>query len=231
MAGGILGGMLGGMLFRGLGFGGYGGGLFGIILILGIGYLLFRMVNRGREEPISSRGSYGMEGYQPSPAPPQQNYGQAFQPGNGDVATGLSHIRQMDAGFDENSFNDNVMDIFFNIQGAWMNRDLTAVSTLLTAEMYGLLQEDVKQLLREGRVNRLENIAVRSVEIVDAWQEQGEDFITARIYANLLDYTTDDTTGTVVAGSKTDPVKFEEFWTFTRPVGNNKWQLSAITQK
>jgi len=63
------------------------------------------------------------------------------------------------------------------------------------------------------------------------WQESGQDYITASIYANLLDYTTDDTTGAVVAGSKTEPVKFEECWTFTRPVGNKPWQLSAINQK
>ena len=35
----------------------------------------------------------------------------------------------------------------------------------------------------------------------------------------------------VVSGSKTDPVKFEEYWTFTRPVGNNPWRLSGIDQK
>ena len=55
-------------------------------------------------------------------------------------------------------------------------------------------------------------------------------YITVRFYANLLDYTVDETTGQVVSGSKTEPVKFEEYWTFTRPVGNNPWQLSAITQ-
>jgi predicted lipid-binding transport protein (Tim44 family) len=32
------------------------------------------------------------------------------------------------------------------------------------------------------------------------------------------------------SGSKTEPVKFEEYWAFTRPVGNNPWQLSAINQ-
>lgn len=59
----------------------------------------------------------------------------------------------------------------------------------------------------------------------------GQDYVTALIYANLLDYTTDETSGAVVDGSKTDPVKFEEFWTFTRRVGSNPWQLSAIAQK
>jgi predicted lipid-binding transport protein (Tim44 family) len=68
------------------------------------------------------------------------------------------------------------------------------------------------------------------VEISEVWQEAGKDFITVRFYANLLDYTTDEMSGAVVSGSKTEPVKFEEFWTFTRPVGNNPWQLSAINQ-
>jgi predicted lipid-binding transport protein (Tim44 family) len=37
-------------------------------------------------------------------------------------------------------------------------------------------------------------------------------------------------TGAVISGSKTEPVKFKEYWTFTRPVGANPWQLSAIRQ-
>jgi predicted lipid-binding transport protein (Tim44 family) len=236
MAGGLLGGMLGGMLFRSLGFGGggFGGsgiGLFEIILIAGIGYMIYRMVTR-RQREASSMGSYDQQGYQQTyQAPPVYGGTASFGAPAGDVATGLSHIRQMDASFDEDRFSDQVMDIFFKIQGAWMNRDLAPAGSLLTGEMRGILQGDVDNLLREKRVNRLENIAVRNVEIVEAWQETGQDYVTALIYANLLDYTTDDTTGQVVAGSKTEPVKFEEYWTFTRPVGNNPWQLAAINQK
>ena len=137
----------------------------------------------------------------------------------------------MDPSFDENRFNDSVMDMFFKIQGAWMNRDLATVAVIMTEEMRRIFQGDIDRMLQEKRVNRLENIAVRSVEIVEAWQEVGQDYLTVLIYANLLDYTTDDATGQVVAGSKTDPVKFEEYWTFTRPVGNNPWRLSGIDQK
>jgi len=34
----------------------------------------------------------------------------------------------------------------------------------------------------------------------------------------------------VVEGSRAEPVKFEEYWTFVRPVGPNAWRLSAIQQ-
>jgi predicted lipid-binding transport protein (Tim44 family) len=230
MAGGLIGGMLGGMLFRGLGFGGGGFGLFGILLIAGICFFIYRMVKTRREEPISYQGTYDQGGYQQSYTPPPQDFAHINNTGPADPSTGLAYIRQMDPNFDENRFNDNVMDIFFKVQSAWMNRDLAPVGTLLTAEMGRIIQEDIDKMLREKQVNRLENIAVRSVEIVEAWQEQGQDYINARIYANLLDYTIDDATGAVVEGSKTDPVKFEEYWTFVRAVGNNPWRLSAITQ-
>jgi predicted lipid-binding transport protein (Tim44 family) len=232
MAGGIMGGMLGGMLFRSLGFGGggWGGGggigLFEIILIGGIIFLIYRMVRRRRGQENAS--TYAG---QPQPSSWQAAQSPQYTAEPDDVDAGLAHIRQMDSSFDESRFNDNVMDLFFKIQGAWMNRDLSPVTALLTDEMRRVLQEDVDKLRREGRVNRLENIAVRNVDITEAWQESGQDFITTLIYANLLDYTTDDASGAVVSGSKTDPVKFEELWTFTRPVGNNPWRLSAIDQK
>ena len=235
MAGGIVGGMLGGMLFRSLGMAGAGGmggggiGLFEIILLAGIGYLIYRFVKKKREAN-AAYSSYG-GAYQGGTMTPVSGGYLGNDPQPDDVAAGLAHIRQMDASFDENRFNDLVMDNFFKIQGAWMNRDLTPVTGLLTDEMKRIFQEDLDRLLRDKQVNRLENIAVRNVEIAEVWQESGQDFITALIYANLLDYTTDDATGAVVSGSKTEPVKFEEYWTLTRPVGNNPWRLSAINQK
>lgn len=236
MAGGIMGGMLGGMLFRSLGFGGGGMaggggiGLFEILLLAGIGYLIYRFIKKNRQSAAATAGSFP-GGYQGGTAAPAFGGYHGAQAVPNDVNAGLSHIRQMDPSFDEQRFNDGVMDIFFRIQSAWMNRDLSPVTGILTDEMKRTFQEDIDRLLRDKQVNRLENIAVRNVDIAEVWQESGQDYITALIYANLLDYTADDTTGAVVAGSKTEPVKFEEYWTFTRPVGYNQWRLSAINQK
>jgi len=242
MAGGLAGGMLGSMLFSsfagagaGTGAGGTGGGigLFEIILLAGGGYLLFRFIKKKRAESellpvgqgVSQRGTVI-----PISSTPQ-HYEPAVASVVDGVETGLAHIRQMDHSFDTDRFNDLVMDNFFRIQGAWMSRDLSSVEGVLTDEMKQIFQADLDQLLHDKRVNRLENIAVRNVEVTEVWQESGQDYITASIYANLLDYTTDEITGAVVSGSKTEPVKFEEFWTFIRPVGNNPWRLADITQK
>jgi predicted lipid-binding transport protein (Tim44 family) len=193
--------------------GGYGGpGIFDILLLAGIGYLIYRYVKKRRESQEAYPQQYGATDYQPT----QVGYSTTASPAAGvlvdDLGTGLANVRQMDYSFDEGRFKDTVMDLFFKVQGAWMNRDLTPVISILTEEMRGVLQEDVQRLIRERRINRLENIAVRTVEITEAWQESGQDFITAQIYANLLDYTTDDA-GQVVEGRRTEPVKFEEYWT------------------
>jgi len=230
---GMAGGFLGSMLFGGLGhagmggFGGSGFGLFEIILLGGLLYLLYRYFIK-RKQAESPAGDYYQTGVSPSmekqtpyTTPPYQD--------QGDANAGISHIRQMDPSFDENRFTDMCMDSFFKIQGAWANRDMNGVKGILTGEMLGILQGDADKLKMEKKINKLDNIAVRSVEITESWQEGGMDFITVRFLASLLDYTTSEA-GEILSGSKTDPVKFEEYWTFTRPVGNNAWQLSAINQ-
>ncbi len=240
MLGGIAGGFLGSMLFRSLGWGGFGDGMgggigfFEIALLALVLFLLYRFIKRRREAAITNTyyqeaGTTG-SGYQQSYGP-DPTYGTvSTAPSESDSQQGLRYIKQMDPYFDEQKFRDLCMDYFFKIQGAWTGRDVTSVRNLLTTEMYRTIQGDVDKLRSEKKVNRLENIAVRSVEITEAWQEQGQDYITVHFYANLLDYVIDETSGQVVSGSKTDPVKFEEYWTFTRSVGSNPWQLSAINQ-
>jgi len=243
MAGGLVGGFLGGMLFRSLGFaglGGMGGGGFGLMdmVILGaIGFAIYWVVKQRRlaapaEGPYQRQsvgqadaawGERGQERYQLAGS-------QATMVQETDLDQGLAYVRQMDSGFEEGRFREACTDLFFKVQAAWGNRDLDSVRAILTPQMYSQLAEDVERLKTERRINRLENIAVRSIELTEAWQEKGQDYVTVRFLANLLDYTVDEGTSQVVEGNRTSPVKFEEFWTVTRPVGPNPWILSAINQ-
>jgi predicted lipid-binding transport protein (Tim44 family) len=233
LAGFALGGLLGSMLFGG-GMGGMGGGIgFLEILLIGGGiFLLWRMFRSRQPQPA---GSYG----QSSGGPSWQSQTQAYEPApaaamagatSGDLDRGLSYIRQMDGGFDPARFSDQASDIFFKVQAAWMQRDMRSASAVLTPEMTDTMQKDCDRLRSQGRINRLENIAVRSVTPTEAWQEGGQDFLTVCFLASLLDYTVEESSGQVVDGSRSEPVKFEEYWTFTRPVGPNAWRLSAIQQ-
>ena len=80
----------------------------------------------------------------------------------------------------------------------------------------------------KGQINKLESVAVRGVEIIQAGSDGREDFVTVLFTANLLDYTVDDKSGALVSGSMTDPVKFSEEWTWARPTGTQAWKLEGI---
>jgi predicted lipid-binding transport protein (Tim44 family) len=232
----LLGGLLGSMLFGGMGHGLFGGiGLMEILLIGGILFFVFAYLRR-RQQPAPA-SSYGY-------TPPQESNAGYWQSGStsapsatmdisdtaSDLERGLGYIRQMDHAFDPVRFADTASDIFFKLQGAWMARDMAPVRDLLTPEMYEGMQKDAERLRAERRIDRMENIAVRAVDVTEAWQESGRDYVTVRFLASMLDYTTDERTDQVIDGSRSEPVRFEEYWTFVRPVGPNAWRLSAIQQ-
>jgi predicted lipid-binding transport protein (Tim44 family) len=235
----LLGGLLGSMLFGGIG--GMGHGLFGgigfmeILLIAGVLYFVYAYLRRRRQSAPAS--SYGYTTPRESDAGDWQSGSVSGPAGTmdmsdarSDLERGLGYIRQMDVGFDPRRFNDTAVDLFFRVQGAWMGRNMTPVRDLLTPEMYETLQKDCDRMRAERRIDRMENIAVRSVDITEAWQESGRDYITVHFLASMLDYTVDEQTNELIQGSRSEPVKFEEYWTFVRPVGPNPWRLSAIQQ-
>ncbi|MBI2232119.1 MAG: Tim44 domain-containing protein [Deltaproteobacteria bacterium] len=228
----ILGGFLGSMLFSGLahaGIGGLGGSGFGmieILLLAGLGYFLYRKFR----SPAVATG-YGSMQYQntqpymqpaPEPAPVQQ--APSFD------QIDYRSLTMMDRSFNPEQFLKSAQDTFFKVQGAWNKQDTAALGALCGSELMKTWGQEINELRSRGQQNKMENIALRESEITEAWTESGEDFITVRIKANLLDYTVDHKTGAVISGSNSEAVEFEEYWTFTRPVGPNSWKLGAVQQ-
>jgi predicted lipid-binding transport protein (Tim44 family) len=229
-----LGGLLGGMLFGGLGGGLLGGiGLLEILLIGGLLYFLYAYMKR-RQQPAHA-SPYGYAPPQETTRPSWQSESMAtatapMATSESDLERGIRHIQQMDSTFDPVRFAGTASDSFFQVQAAWTGRDMGPAHHIMTPEMYEQMRKECERMHAERQINRLENIAVRSTEVTEVWQESGQDFVTVRFLASLLDYTVEEGSNQLVTGSRTEPVKFEEYWTFTRPVGPNPWQLSAIQQ-
>jgi predicted lipid-binding transport protein (Tim44 family) len=245
LAGGVAGGFLGNMLFGGRGgnaagsMGGSGGGGIGLFDIIILGLLLYfgyKFYKRWRlqKEGTSFYGDVVSPRIESSHGTTRDTYAGTPQDSSStyddDLERGWDQIKRIDPSFNEESFKELVQDMFFRIQAGWMNRSLEGVENLLTPEMTEFFKKEFEGMKQKGRINRLENIAVRKVEISEAWQETGKDYVTVFFTDNLLDYTVDDKTGQVVGGDKLNPVKFQEFWTFCRDIGSSRWQLSAINQ-
>jgi len=226
----ILGGFLGSMLFSGIanaGFGGFGGSGFGLIEILllaGVGYFILQRFRRPATAtdlgtmPYRSEPEFAPRGAPFEPQPPANN------------EIDYRSLTMMDRRFEPDRFLKTAQDIFFKVQGAWNKQDTAALRSLCGAELMQTRQEELDHLRARDQQNRMDNIALRESEITEAWTESGSDFITVRLRANLLDYTIDAKNGSVLSGSNLDPIEFEEYWTFTRPVGPNSWKLAAVQQ-
>jgi len=231
----VLGGFLGSMLFSGLahGFGGLGGGLGGsgigmmeILLFGGLAYFIYRKFRR----PALATGNGSMQ-YQNSQ--PYTQYNSINPPAQETPSSNEIDYRSltlMDRSFNPDQFLKTAQDSFFKVQGAWNKQDTKALSALCGSELMKTWEEELTSLRARGQQNRMENIALRESEITEVWTENGEDYITTRLCANLLDYTVDAKSGAVVTGSNTDQIEFEEYWTFARPVGPNAWKLTAVQQ-
>jgi predicted lipid-binding transport protein (Tim44 family) len=234
MAGGLLGGMLGGMLFGGSahgamgGIGGSGIGLIEILLFGGLAWFLFKRFVR----PSGPRPRAGA--FDRTAQWTDQDGAGAMDdlPAMPDIAPagsrGIEAVRRSDPRFDPELFREGAQDLFFKIQAAWMRRDLSLVEGLIGADLAAEYGRQMAELKAQGRINRLENIAVRSVDIVDAGIDQGHAWITVEFNANLLDYTVDEGTGAILEGDPTRPVKFQERWTFAAPEGTSAWKLEGI---
>jgi predicted lipid-binding transport protein (Tim44 family) len=239
LGGFMLGGLLGSLLFGGLGSG-LGIGLMDLLLIGGGLFLLFRLMRSRRQEPAYA-GVPGGSAYAGVPggsayaggdqrswsAPAGAATVDERAPVPDDLERGLGHVRQMDPGFDAAALASDAADTFRAVQTAMSAGDLVTVRSRLAPDMLAHLEAQCTTLRRSGHRNHIERIQIERTEVTEAWQERGQDFVTVLLAGSLIDYTVDGS-GAVIAGSRTGPERFEEFWTFSRPVGPNAWKLTAI---
>lgn len=235
LAGGIMGGFLGSMLFggaaHGMGAGGFGGsgiGLFEILLLAGVAYFVYQWFAR-RKALAGNTGSPFSGGRNArlfsGPGASRETQDNMVED---PLVTGVREIWAVDAGFDPDAFKETAQDLFFKIQAAWTRRDASVLKPFVGDQLLEEYEQHFRDLKQQGRLNRLENIAVRNVELTAAGVQGGEMFVTVRFTANLLDYTVDEKSGEIVRGDAENSVKFDEAWTFAAPAGSREWKLEGI---
>lgn len=237
LAGGIMGGFLGSMLFGGMahgmgagGLGGSGFGLFEILLLAGVAYFVYRWFSRRK----ALAGNTGAP-FSTDPPPPSRLFSDSGTSRETQenmvedpLVAGVREIWAVDGSFDPDAFKETAQDLFFKIQAAWTRRDASVLKPFVGDQLLEEYEQHFKDLKHQGHLNRLENIAVRNVELMAAGVQGGEMFVTVRFTANLLDYTVDEKSGEVVTGDSENPVKFDEAWTFAAPAGSRAWKLEGI---
>lgn len=243
LMGGLLGGFLGAGLFglftgHGL-FGGMGGlsSILGLVLQLGLLYLLFRFVMsfiRSRRPAMQGaafdfhQGERGLFGGLVGGRSQNGDFGRrgAFGSGPGGAQP---HSRRLDVtAADYAAFEQRLAEI----QGAYSKEDRGVLSSLATAEMAGYFAEEFTANARKGLRNELSDVRFLQGDLSEAWRENAAEYATVAMRFSLIDTMVDRSTGKTVSGDSTLPQEATELWTFMRRVGGtpSEWVLSAIQQ-
>lgn len=135
----------------------------------------------------------------------------------------MSDYPALDPQFSEAAFREKLSNLYVQFQNAWQSKDLTPLRPYLTDAFYNKCDRQLDAYRQNRQTNRIDRPSVLGVELVGWKQEAGVDVVVARLRTRIVDYVTDDATGSVVRGSNTAEKFMEYEWDLVRTSG----QISA----
>jgi predicted lipid-binding transport protein (Tim44 family) len=129
----------------------------------------------------------------------------------------IASLRAADPAFSIDAFRTRVRTGFLALQSAWCQQNLEAGRAFLSPGAYFAWRAQLETMTAEGRRNVMENVEVRSIEVMHVVHGRVFDDLTVRITAAAADYEVDKA-GKLVFGDR-EVRPFREEWTFQRSVG------------
>ena len=117
--------------------------------------------------------------------------------------------------FKLSEFKELVETLFVDHQKAWTKLAWEPMSAVQTAAFHETRLFWVKRFRRRKIEPHIDDPFVRAIKVVTISHDAHFDYITARINASTVEYTTNEV-GEVLMGAKDNPVDFREYWTFIR---------------
>jgi hypothetical protein len=117
------------------------------------------------------------------------------------------------------TFREKIVEpICRTVYRAWSDRKYEPVRPLMSDNLFRSHLYWVETFKAYKRINRLDNLAITGVHLVKLDLDKYYEAATVRIFANVLDYLTDEN-GKLMAGNHRTPRAFSEYWTFVRRTG------------
>lgn len=228
LAAGFLGAGLFGMLsgqgfLAGLSsFAGMLGFVLQVLLVIGIVWLVVRLVRGRREQhgpaPAFARGPMAGPGAPPAGPVPGMAGGTVAAPA-------LQRADMVGIGPNDYAMFERRL---LEVQEAYGRGDLASLRASATPEMVSYFADDLRTDEAKGVVQRISDVSLLQGDLAEAWREQGADYATVAMRYRLVDVTVERSTGRIVSGSPAGE-EVVELWTFRRDHGG-AWLLSAIQQ-
>ncbi|MDO5695726.1 MAG: Tim44-like domain-containing protein [Eubacteriales bacterium] len=130
----------------------------------------------------------------------------------------LAALQQADPYFSAPALEEKVARLYVEMQTCWANKRWEPMRAHMSAQLYGQLENQLKDMDRQGMTNHIERVAVLRSQIRKYRQDDTNDILTVYLRTRIVDYTT-DRTGQVVVGSPTEEVFMEYSWELIRSQG------------
>lgn len=113
------------------------------------------------------------------------------------------------------------VDIFMNLQKAWTLQKWEKARPFETDTLFQSHHYWIEDYKKKKEVNIIDKIDIEKVVPVAFYQDEYYQSFTVRIFANMIDYTQNET-GKIILGSKSKKIEFSEYWTFIKGIGSNQ---------
>ena len=104
----------------------------------------------------------------------------------------LLKLKEIDAYFNEEDFNEKAFNIYKDIQYCWMNNDLNKMKKLISEDIYNKYKEQLKELDANKQKNIMDRIEFKSNKITDIKIDNNNAIITCEMKVICIDYIIDD---------------------------------------
>lgn len=142
----------------------------------------------------------------------------------------LARLEKLDPAWDLDAIRRRVNEVFFKVQGAWVERDQTLAKNCMSQAIFNKHKMQTDQMIAQHRRNVLEDINLIETEIVDVqdFADNKRDRFWVYVKGEMRDFMADDRTRDIVSGNE-EKEKFTELWKFIR--AGDTWVLDEIDQK
>ena len=207
-----------------------------LVIVLLCVYIVYRRTKRGN----GAMGSGGMNSGRMGSARSGSGSSGGIRQGNPDAQnlygervtdedTVIQEIQENDPDFSASDFKAFVEDCYLRLTEAWEARDWTIARNFESDALFNIHRGQLDEYITQKKTNHMDGQCVLS-KVLTAHKNDGKtETVVVRLNATLLDYVTDDESGEVLSGSKTQ--RYNRFYRleFIRTAGTKTDASHGLT--
>lgn len=112
-------------------------------------------------------------------------------------------IQQKDQLFETEAFKSYVSEVWITLQKAWQTKKWQHVRPFESDSLFKLHQSQLQEFIDTKKTNYMQQQNIRNVTLAYYYDDGNQEKVVVKLDASLLDFTKDDQSGSIIAGSDT----------------------------